>query len=199
MADIIQLRRDTAANWASANPILAQGEPGIELDTDNLKWGDGSTAWNSLNYAISRNRVWTTKTDVFTTTTTGSWIDVTGLSLSITPSSDTKKIRALAVIKCGGSSAAFLRLVRGSSAIGVGDTAGSRTPAGTSDLYDYYARSDKIIAWIDDPMTNSEITYKVQCFLASSGTLRVGAMGSDDADTAVRGRFAQFFELQEID
>lgn len=53
MADIIQLRRDTAANWASANPILAQGEPGIELDTDNLKWGDGSTAWNSLDYAIS--------------------------------------------------------------------------------------------------------------------------------------------------
>lgn len=53
MADIIQLRRDTAANWASANPILAQGEPGIELDTDSLKWGDGSTAWNSLNYAIS--------------------------------------------------------------------------------------------------------------------------------------------------
>ena len=52
MADIIQLRRDTAANWASANPVLAQGETGLDLDTNNLKWGDGSTAWNSLNYAI---------------------------------------------------------------------------------------------------------------------------------------------------
>jgi len=52
MADIIQLRRDTAANWASANPVLAQGEPGLDLDTNNLKWGDGSTAWNSLDYAI---------------------------------------------------------------------------------------------------------------------------------------------------
>jgi hypothetical protein len=47
----IQLRRDTAANWASANPILTQGEPGYESDTGKIKYGDGSTAWNSLGYA----------------------------------------------------------------------------------------------------------------------------------------------------
>lgn len=52
MADIIQIRRDTAANWTSANPILAQGELGVETDTDKIKIGDGSTAWTSLGYII---------------------------------------------------------------------------------------------------------------------------------------------------
>lgn len=46
----IQIRRDSAADWSSNNPTLAQGEIGIETDTDKYKVGDGSTAWNSLSY-----------------------------------------------------------------------------------------------------------------------------------------------------
>ena len=52
MADRIQIRRDTAANWTSANPILAQGEMGYETDTGNLKVGDGTTVWASLGYLV---------------------------------------------------------------------------------------------------------------------------------------------------
>jgi hypothetical protein len=52
VADIIQIRRDTAANWTSANPTLAQGELGIETDTLKVKAGTGSTAWTSLGYLI---------------------------------------------------------------------------------------------------------------------------------------------------
>lgn len=51
MARKLQLRRGTAAQWAAANPVLAQGEPGFEYDTGKLKYGDGATAWNSLTYA----------------------------------------------------------------------------------------------------------------------------------------------------
>lgn len=47
---IIKLRRDTAANWTSANPTLAAGEAGFESDTNKLKIGNGTTAWNSLPY-----------------------------------------------------------------------------------------------------------------------------------------------------
>jgi hypothetical protein len=47
----IKFRRDTAANWTSANPILAQGEPGFEHDTGLLKIGDGSTTWVELDYS----------------------------------------------------------------------------------------------------------------------------------------------------
>ena len=50
MANRIQLRRDGAQQWANVNPILAQGELGIELDTSRLKMGDGVTPWNSLKY-----------------------------------------------------------------------------------------------------------------------------------------------------
>ena len=50
MATRIQLRRDTAANWTSVNPVLAQGELGLNLDTNQIKIGDGSTTWNSLSY-----------------------------------------------------------------------------------------------------------------------------------------------------
>lgn len=52
MASIIQIRRDTASNWSSANPTLAQGELGLETDTLKVKAGDGSTAWNSASYLI---------------------------------------------------------------------------------------------------------------------------------------------------
>jgi hypothetical protein len=51
MAVQIQLRRDTAANWTSADPTLAAGEFAIETDTDKYKIGDGSTAWTSLSYS----------------------------------------------------------------------------------------------------------------------------------------------------
>lgn len=55
MAVRFQLRRDTAANWATANPVLALGEPGVETDTLKVKVGDGSTAWNSLGYSITKD------------------------------------------------------------------------------------------------------------------------------------------------
>ena len=45
-----QERRDTAANWAAINPILASGEWGFETDTRKIKIGDGTTAWNALAY-----------------------------------------------------------------------------------------------------------------------------------------------------
>ncbi|WLW37037.1 structural protein [Synechococcus phage S-MS29] len=50
MANRIQLRRGGAQEWANANPTLAQGELGIELDTGRIKIGDGVTAWSSLRY-----------------------------------------------------------------------------------------------------------------------------------------------------
>ena len=50
MANRIQLRRGNTSEWTNANPILAQGEVGIDLDQNRIKIGDGSTPWNSLSY-----------------------------------------------------------------------------------------------------------------------------------------------------
>lgn len=55
MASKIQLRRDLAASWENINPILAQGEPGAELDTGKMKLGDGVTPWNQLPYTSSND------------------------------------------------------------------------------------------------------------------------------------------------
>lgn len=52
MAVQIQFRRGTAAEWTAANPTLAEGELGLETDTDAVKIGDGDTPWNSLGYAL---------------------------------------------------------------------------------------------------------------------------------------------------
>lgn len=62
MAVQIQFRRDTAAAWTAANPVLAAGELGLETDTTYYKIGDGTTAWTSLAYgsvqgAISNNTI----------------------------------------------------------------------------------------------------------------------------------------------
>jgi hypothetical protein len=54
MAIQIQFRRGTAAQWASANTTLTQGELGLEIDTSYFKIGDGNTAWTNLGYAISQ-------------------------------------------------------------------------------------------------------------------------------------------------
>lgn len=46
----IQLRRDTAAAWVAANPVLADAEVGVERDTGKFKVGNGVTQWSGLDY-----------------------------------------------------------------------------------------------------------------------------------------------------
>jgi hypothetical protein len=50
MAYEFRLRRGTASEWSDANPVLSFGEPGFVTDENNIKIGDGVTAWNSLPY-----------------------------------------------------------------------------------------------------------------------------------------------------
>jgi hypothetical protein len=68
-----QLRGDTAANWTSANPVLAARQPGYETDTRKLKIGDGTTAWTSLPYFASGIPI----------------ADITGLTAALAGKSDT--------------------------------------------------------------------------------------------------------------
>lgn len=46
----LQVRHDTASNWIIRNPIIAQGEYGLETDTFLLKIGDGVHDWMHLPY-----------------------------------------------------------------------------------------------------------------------------------------------------
>ena len=56
MSDTItrfKLRNGTAAQWTAENPILLEGEVGIETDTRNFKVGNGVSAWSALSYYIA--------------------------------------------------------------------------------------------------------------------------------------------------
>ena len=46
----VQLKRGSAAGWTSKNPTLLRGEIGLEMDTKKFKVGDGTTAWDGLDY-----------------------------------------------------------------------------------------------------------------------------------------------------
>lgn len=52
MSDRVQFRRDTKARWKEVNPVLMEGEVGLEIDTNNIKMGDGVHAWNELEYGV---------------------------------------------------------------------------------------------------------------------------------------------------
>ena len=52
----MRLRSDTWTHWRSANPVLAPGEPGVEIDTGQAKIGDGVKPWNELDYIGNLNR-----------------------------------------------------------------------------------------------------------------------------------------------
>ena len=49
MANRIQLRRDTTANWNNIDPVLADGEPGYDIVTNELRIGNGSNVWSELS------------------------------------------------------------------------------------------------------------------------------------------------------
>jgi len=53
MAVRIQFRRGTATEWSTSNPILALGELGYESTNKLIKFGDGVTAWNTLETAAA--------------------------------------------------------------------------------------------------------------------------------------------------
>lgn len=49
----IKLRRGPSGEWTTINPILAQGEVGIELDTYRFKIGTGLAQWSTLDYFVA--------------------------------------------------------------------------------------------------------------------------------------------------
>ena len=112
--------------------------------------------------------VQSTKTDTASSTAGFTWTDM-GLSASITPKFDTSKILVM-VEACIGSSIGFdmkTRLLRGSTAIFIGDQASARPRTSVTITQSYsttanYAADQAIINYLDSPATTSSVTYKTQ-------------------------------------
>jgi hypothetical protein len=134
----------------------------------------------------------------FTTTST-SYTTVTGLTVSITPTSATSKVLVLVnfMASVSGDIAVMFRLVRGATVINVGDAAGSRTRASGS-LIDSATTATQPQNWqfLDSPATTSATTYEVQMFV-NSGTGYIGRTGLDN-DASTRPRTASNITVLEV-
>lgn len=144
----------------------------------------------------------TTKTDTFSLATS-TFTDITGLSVTITPTSSTSKILVMAATNASGPAAAYMastRLVRNSTAIYVGDAAGSRIQASVSarnnDTGDTRMHS---MVFLDSPATTSATTYKVQLACQENATIFVNRSFDDqDVGNAARARTASSITVMEI-
>ena len=112
----------------------------------------------------------TTKTDTFVlTASNGTFTDVTGLSVAITPSNSSSKVFVTCNLNLSGSgrNGAF-KLLRDSTAIAIGDADGSRPRATGGSLRNNDASGDGYVlhtasaSFLDSPSTTSSTTYKIQ-------------------------------------
>lgn len=163
----------------------------------------GATITNNgtANFGKVLQVVSTTKTDTFTSSST-SFVDITGLSASITPSSTSNKILISVNIAGNGTPAAsqlFARLLRDSTPISVGDTAGSRIPTSANPAYinDASTFTNTSFTFLDSPSSTSSITYKIQGLSNNAGTFYVNR-SSSDTDATNRSRGTSTITLMEI-
>jgi hypothetical protein len=135
-----------------------------------------------------------TKSDTFSTTS-GSMVDITGLSASITPSSSGSKILITGGV-CWGSSDIVpylmaMQLVRNSTPICIADAAGSRGRF-TIGAQGVYSTDNTVYAplnFLDSPATTSATTYKLQGQTESGRTLWINRGAETDGDSSITGRF----------
>ena len=144
----------------------------------------------------------TTKTDTFVTTST-SFVDITGLSVSITPKFSTSKILVTYHTNASMEDDGYrggLRLMRDSTAIFVGDSAGSRPQlsnhlveaTGTQQQFSYSGQT------LDSPATTSAVTYKVQAISLDSGRQININKSYGDSNDALNGRTASSITVMEV-
>ena len=155
-------------------------------DTFNL--ASGATAgFGKIGQVVS-----TTKTDTFSTTST-TFVDITGLSVSITPTSTTSKILIhINLVKgINANDQSAFKLVRGSTDIAIGDADGSRTRAtlpsytGNADANPQY--TSLAMTHLDSPSTTSATTYKI-VGRTNSGTAFINRSATDsDSSSYYRG------------
>ena len=96
--------------------------------------------------------------------------DISGLSVSITPTTNTNKILVsyrVAMASTKGAYTTYLRIVRDSTAIGIGDATGSRPRVTTSHAtgptqWNDYEIIHHANTFLDSPATTSATTYKLQ-------------------------------------
>ena len=176
----------------TGNAALEMTVPSTASDTlDSLK-----RAGNILQV------VSTTKTDTFTSSST-SYTDITGLSVSITPSSTSSKCFIQVNVHgiADASTQMYIELFRTSdnSSVCIGDADGSRVRATMGTAYQHQSNDvdSQGINFLDSPSTTSAFNYKLRVRTQGSGTVYINRALTDSAD-ATAGRFASSITVMEV-
>lgn len=175
-------------------PITLNGDTGITYPV---------TAGSASALQASSSKVFqvvqTTKTDTFSTTS-GSLTDITGMSVSITPSRTTSNILitfTLGQVACSSTASIGVALLRGSTLIGVGTTAGSRISTSAGGLLNTDRGAAQSFTFLDTPATTSATTYKLQIYINSGNTAYVNRSATD-TDSTTYTRTASTIIAMEI-
>jgi len=183
-----------------ASTFTGNGSGLTTLNASNLSSGTLATARMAAGTILQV--VQTVKKDTFTSAST-SYVNVTGLSATITPRSTASKILILAQISGssnGGSGhAAGFRITGGNATTFVGNAAGSRTRAVYS-LTASNTTSTMIgqISFLDAPATASAVTYQVQLICGGGAQTAYVNLNQTDTDLAIRYRGASSIILFEV-
>lgn len=184
-------------------PSPYEGQMIYETDTDMVALWNGS-AWRYIAATTATNGsilqvVSATKTDT-ASLTSGTYADITGLSVSITPKSTSSKIlvRMFLNVSTPSGERAFFTFVRDSTGIGWGDTAGNRTKAiiGTLDGVINNQLQSISAEYLDSPASSSALTYKVQ-YRVTGGTHYLNR-AQTDSDQTYAARTSSTITIMEI-
>ena len=151
-------------NWEDSN-----GTP--ILDGTNLVLPSSALPAGSVLQVVS-----TTKTDIFSTSST-SFVDVTGLSVSVTPSSTNSKILVLVSVKIGGVTP-LVQLVRNSTVLANNTDIANPSFGMASTSYPAQPH-DMSLIYLDSPNNTSATTYNVQ--MKGADTVYVNRRGNDSS------------------
>lgn len=188
--------RDAA--FGGSNKVLAEGQFAYIEASNATQYYDGA-AWQTLGGVIQLKS--TAKTDTFSMSSS-TFADVTGLSVSITPTSASNNILVIATLTVGnnpGVTAAAMQLVRGSTAIGIGDTAGSRgRVTAATKAYDGSVQTPLGMTFLDSPATTSATTYKVQVRSVAASQTVVVNRSLDDTDSGNYTRSISSITVMEV-
>ena len=136
--------------------------------------------------------------DTSFTTTSGSFVDITGLSVAITPSATSSKILVLMNVASSNTTStgsAFTQLVRGTTAISIGASGETGEPCTGYTSQAGYDMGQVAVQYLDSPSTTSATTYKLQLRSNGSQTAAINRTGEYQSQ---QGNVASGITLMEI-